>query len=68
MEVYTATRPKGPWTLDRTASGRVPYSGGERLNLCRALIGHPELSRANELLLSFYDPHTNHDWITSGPW
>jgi hypothetical protein len=68
FRVYTATHPTGPWTLDQRASGRVQCGGGELLNLCRALIGHPELSKANELLLSFYDPGTNHDWITSRPW
>jgi len=69
FRVYSATSPTGPWTLNRKASGRVSCAPGlGPLNLCRALIGHPELSKSTELLLSFYDPHSNHDWVTSRPW
>lgn len=64
--VYTASQPTGPWTRGRSA--RVPCSGGVGLDLCRALIGHPELSTAATLALSYYDPGESHVKVTLIPW
>jgi hypothetical protein len=50
-------------------SGSVPCGKGSGfLNFCRALIGHPELSTPNCLLLSFYDPGINHVRVTARRW
>lgn len=64
--VYTASQPTGPWTKGRT--DKVPCVGGTGLDLCRALIGHPELSTASSLLLSYYDPGASHVMVASFPW
>ncbi|TMC12766.1 MAG: hypothetical protein E6J41_02235 [Chloroflexi bacterium] len=67
FRVWTASSPPGPWT--QKTSGQVPCtSGSGALNFCRALIGHPELSTSSQLLLSFYDPGTDHVRIASTPW
>jgi hypothetical protein len=67
--VWQATAPPGPW--HRIETGTVPCSTG-RLHspsgLCRALIGHPELSTRGELLISFFDPGTNHVEVIGYPW
>jgi hypothetical protein len=51
--VYEAPRPTGPWT--EKTSGTVPCTV-EGDSLCRAIIGHPELSTSRELLLSYFNP------------
>jgi hypothetical protein len=67
FRVWHATSPPGPWNLGPTS--KVPCtSGNGALNFCRALIGHPELSTSSQLLLSFYDPGTNHVWVAATPW
>jgi hypothetical protein len=52
VRIWTATQPAGPWTLRRTA--QVPCAPGA--GLCRTIIGHPELSTASEVALSFFQP------------
>jgi hypothetical protein len=55
FRVWTASSPDGTWK--QKTSGQVPCTAGAgALNLCRALIGHPELSTTSQLLLSFLDP------------
>lgn len=66
---WQGASPAGPWR--RALSGRVPCTAGSRRGadgLCRALIGHPELSTRGRLLLSFFDPGTGHVDVASYPW
>jgi hypothetical protein len=64
FQAWQAASPAGPWR--RFLSGRVPCtdSGG----LCRALIGHPELSTRDRLLISYFDPGNNHVDVSAYPW
>lgn len=66
--VWTAARsPAGPWKPK--TSGHVSCRKGTGpFNFCRALIGHPELSTTRDLLLSFYDPRTDHVWLARQSW
>lgn len=69
--VWTAARsPAGPWTRKTTGhvSCRKAMPGDGTVNFCRALIGHPELSTTRDLLLSFFDPHTDHVWLARQAW
>jgi hypothetical protein len=53
--VYGSPVPSGPWT--QLTSGRVPCRTGTGFaNFCRAIIAHPELSTASQLVLSYFDP------------
>jgi hypothetical protein len=36
--------------------------------LCRALIGHPELSTRSRLMISYYDPGNDHVDVAAYPW
>jgi len=69
FSIWQAAAPTGPW--HRIETGRVPCRAGIRQDsggLCRALIGHPELSTRSELLMSFFDPAQNHVEAVSYPW
>jgi hypothetical protein len=66
FRVWHASSPTGTWS--QGTPGKVPCSGGSGLNLCRALIGHPELSTSSQLLLSFANPGDNHVWVAANPW
>jgi len=66
FRIWHASSPTGTWS--QGTSGKVPCSGGSGLNLCRALIGHPELSTSSRLLLSFANPGDNHVWVAANPW
>jgi hypothetical protein len=53
--VYQSPSPSGTWSAVR--SGRVACQVGRGYaNFCRALIAHPELSTAAQLVLSYFDP------------
>ena len=52
-KVFSATQPTGPWHLDR--SGTLPGCPSQK-RFCFALEGHPELSTANSLVVSYHDP------------
>jgi hypothetical protein len=54
--VYGSAAPDGPWKP--VVSGRVPAcrAAAGYANLCRAIIGHPELSTRGQLVLSYFDP------------
>ena len=53
--VYQSPGPAGAWRKVR--SGRVACRGGPGFaNFCRAIIGHPELSTPEQLVLSYFDP------------
>jgi hypothetical protein len=61
FQVWQAASPAGPWRRGR--SGRVPCRSGTGPGageLCRALIGHPELSTRDQLLISYYNPGNAH--------
>jgi hypothetical protein len=66
FSVWQAAVPAGPWR--ETGNGRVPCTAGKRGDLCRALIGHPELSTPDELLISFFNPGTSHVEVVAFGW
>jgi hypothetical protein len=74
--VYRAPSPGGPW--HKVMSGTVPCAV-KGTSFCRAIIGHPDLSTASELLVSFFDPSAapyfdprdageGHVLVASFPW
>jgi hypothetical protein len=66
FSVWQAAEPAGPWRETRT--GQVPCTAGKPDALCRALIGHPELSTPDNLLISFFNPGTSHVEVAAYPW
>jgi hypothetical protein len=69
FSLWQAPAPTGPWRQVRT--GRVPCTAGKRtqpVDLCRALIGHPELSTRDELLISFFNPGDSHTEVSAFGW
>jgi hypothetical protein len=59
--VWQAAVLAGPWR--RVLTGRLPCTTGTQpgaSSLCRAIIGHPELSEKGELFVSFFDPGASH--------
>jgi hypothetical protein len=69
FSIWQAATPTGPWR--RTGDGQVPCTPGhpkDAADLCRALIGHPELSSANELLVSFFNPGNGNVELAAFGW
>ena len=69
FQAWQASSPAGPWR--RLLAGRVPCTRGSETGaagLCRALIGHPELSTRSRLLISYYDPGNSHVDVAAFPW
>jgi hypothetical protein len=69
FQVWQAGSPTGPWRRVRT--GRVPCRAGPGHGageLCRALIGHPELSTRNQLEISYFNPGHGHVDASAYPW
>lgn len=75
FQVWQATAPAGPWRPVR--SGQVPCRPGAAAgtqgaegaqDLCRALIGHPELSTRRQLLISYFDPANDHVDVSAYQW
>jgi hypothetical protein len=67
--VWQAAAPTGPWQKIQT--GQVPCTPGTQLDaggLCRALIGHPELSSKGQLLISFFNPGDHHVEVSAFGW
>ncbi|MBO2454735.1 hypothetical protein J4573_47135 [Actinomadura barringtoniae] len=64
--IWQASTPEGPWRVTRT--GRMPCAGGSGVDLCRAYIGHPELSTRDDLLMSYYNPAEHHLSVRAVPW
>jgi hypothetical protein len=67
--VWQAASPRGQWR--KIGTGRVPCTAGTQEGasaLCRALIGHPEMSTATSLLMSFFNPGTSHVEISAYGW
>ena len=66
-KIYSVASLDAPWHLDR--SGVLPGCSGHAL-FCFALIGHPELSTATDIVVSYFDPDsgpTGHVVISSLP-
>jgi hypothetical protein len=69
FQVWQAAAPAGPWHRILTSrvpcghapQGRLPY-------LCRALIGHPELSTRRRLFVSYFSPARHHLEIAAFAW
>jgi hypothetical protein len=69
FQAWQARSPAGPWR--RILAGSVPCAAGTEPGpegLCRALIGHPELSTRGRLLISYYDPGNQHVNVAAFPW
>ena len=69
FQAWQASSPAGPWR--RLLAGRVPCAKGTESGaegLCRALIGHPELSTRSRLLISYYNPGNDHVDVSAYPW
>ena len=69
FQAWQARSPAGPWR--RILTGHVPCGpGGQRGTgaLCRAIIGHPELSTRRQLLVSYFDPGNGHVDVSGFPW
>jgi hypothetical protein len=69
FQVWQAASPTGPWRRVRT--GRVPCRAGRGHGageLCRALIGHPELSTRSQLEISYFNPGNGHVDASAYPW
>jgi hypothetical protein len=66
LRVWHAPTPAGPWRPARRAA--APCGGQSGIDLCRAYIGHPELSTDRHLLMSHYNPADDHISVTAVPW
>jgi hypothetical protein len=69
FRVWQARSPAGPWR--QILTGQVPCSRSAQRGaegLCRAVIGHPELSTRSQLLISYFDPGNNHVDVSAYPW
>jgi hypothetical protein len=73
--VWQAAAPAGPWRT--VARGRVPCRPARPArgpaaagagDLCRAVIGHPELSTRDRLLVSYFNPGNDHVDVSSVAW
>jgi hypothetical protein len=58
----------GAWTLGPTRSSLPGCEAASGLNLCRALTGHPEISTTTSLLMSYFNPASNHVAVVGIPW
>ena len=72
FQVWQATSPAGP---RRVRTGQVPCQPSTQPitqdgadGLCRALIGHPELSTRRQLLISYFDPGNDHVEVSAYLW
>jgi hypothetical protein len=69
FQVWQASSPAGPWR--RIITGQAPCRRGAQRgpeSLCRAVIGHPELSTRGKLVISYFDPGTSHVDVSAYPW
>lgn len=66
FRVWRSASPTSGWSLTRT--GNAPCGDQSGLDLCRAYFGHPELSTADGLLMSYYDPTDDHVGVMAVPW
>jgi hypothetical protein len=69
FSLWQAPAPTGPWR--QIQADRVPCTAGrhtQAVDLCRALIGHPELSTRDQLLISFFNPGDSHVEVSAFGW
>jgi hypothetical protein len=81
FQVWQAASPAGPWR--RILAGQVPCRAAAKPgaphagqpgaqpaagDLCRALIGHPELSTRSRLLISYFNPGNSHVDVSAYAW
>src|SRR6266566_2696521 len=69
FQVWQASSPAGPWR--RIITGQAPCRRGAQRGpegLCRAVIGHPELSTRGKLVISYFDPGNYHVDVSAYPW
>ena len=69
FQAWQARSPAGPW--QRIITGQVPCRRGAQRgaeSLCRAVIGHPELSTRGQLVISYFDPGNDHVEVSAYPW
>ncbi|MFG2054319.1 hypothetical protein ACGFI9_09815 [Micromonospora sp. NPDC048930] len=64
--VWRASSPVGPWTAG--AEVQVPGCESSTDGWCYAFFGHSELSTADALMLSYYDPDNKHVMVAAVPW
>ncbi len=55
FDVFESSSVQGPWHLETT--GSLPGCQSAPRGFCYAFVGHPELSTASQLLVSYYDPN-----------
>jgi hypothetical protein len=63
--IWTASSPAGPWTAGTESV--IPGCESSTTSWCYAFIGHPELSTATTLLMSYYDPDDKHVRVAAVP-
>jgi hypothetical protein len=69
FQAWQAASPAGPWR--RILTGQVPCRKGAQhgtQDLCRAIIGHPELSTRGRLLVSYFNPGDSHVDVSAYAW
>ena len=65
FRVWRADTPAGPWSV--SAEQQIPECAVSAESWCYAFFGHPELSTADQMTMSYYDPDTKHIMLTSMP-
>lgn len=66
FRVWRSSSLTGGWSVTR--EGTAPCGDQAGLDLCRAYFGHPALSTASNLLMSYYDPANDHVNVMAVPW
>jgi len=64
--VWQSSTPTGPWTAG--AESVLPGCASTTTYWCYAFIGHPELSTATSLFVSYYHPDDKHVRVVAVPW
>lgn len=70
FRVWSAPTPTGPWKLRRGDTAVPECGSGAGFDLCRAIIGHPELSTSTVIAYSAYRPADQRvgvGWFTLDP-
>ena len=68
FELWQARSPAGPWRPVRTGRCRAARRQRGADALCRALIGHPELSTRSQVLISYFNPGNDHVDLSAFSW
>ncbi|MGI5149937.1 hypothetical protein ACQEVC_26955 [Plantactinospora sp. CA-294935] len=64
--IWRAGSPAGPWTVGEER--QIPDCASSAESWCYAFFGHPELSTASHLMLSYYDPDQQHVLANAVSW